>query len=57
MERQSPVLTIAFDCGVNINSILVRNVTLIVRGMFFNTCHLLDYFFCGQINENVVHMW
>ena len=19
-----------------------------IRGMFFNTCHLLDYFFCGQ---------
>ena len=19
-----------------------------IRGMFFNTCHSLDYFFCGQ---------
>ena len=23
--------------------------TLYIRGMFFNTCHLLDYIFCGQL--------
>ena len=24
------------------------NNQVLIRGMFFNTCHLHDYFFCGQ---------
>ena len=33
------------DTGFHVNGFIH---TFLLRGMFFNTCHLLDYFFCGQ---------